>query len=198
MASEGKSRRADTGSGNQAPKTRQPIVKRRAPAVSLDSEQRARLLLISGVVAVLLIAGSFLAFGYWYSEIRPEGRTVLQADNTKVSFSAMKRRMEYEYFSNVAFQQNPNVVAEATYLNLLNQLTLLNRAESELGVTATEDEQQQRLRSQLGVATDADDQTFATRYKSALDASGLEDSEYRDLVKAQVPKTSRPSRRRSR
>jgi hypothetical protein len=184
MATEGKSRRAEPTTGKRANSKKQTT--RRHTAIALDSEQRARLVLLGGAAVVIIIAAVFLAFGYWYTQIKPEGRTVLEADGEKVTFAEMKRRMKYEYFSSVTFQQNLGVLPEATYLNMLNELTLIKRAESELGVTASQDEIDAKLRSQLGVAEDADQATFVAKYKAALDASGLKDGEYRQLVKSQV------------
>lgn len=154
--------------------------------LSMDSESSARLLLFGAVGLVVLLAAAFIGFGYWYAEVRPEGRSVLKADGINVTYASMKRRMEFELFLNPQFAQAPQVLPEAAYQNLLNELTLISRAESELGITANEQEIDARLRQRIGVAPDADQRTFADRFRDALRTSGLTESEYRRLSHAEV------------
>ena len=89
--------------------TSKPSAKKPAPeepsiagrgGLSFDSEQSARLLIFGAVALVILIAAGFLVFGYWYSVIRPRNRTVLRVENISVSYTAMKRRMAYEFLTN--------------------------------------------------------------------------------------------------
>lgn len=157
-----------------------------AEAFSMDSERAARMLLFGAVGLIIAIATAFIAFGYWYTEIRPEGRTVLKADSTEVSFASMKRRMAFELFINPQYQQAVQILPEAAYASLLNELTLIHRAESELGVTATPAEIDARLRQRIGVDANADQRAFADRFRDALDAAGLSESEYRRLAHAEV------------
>lgn len=186
MASESKSGRS--GSGEQP--AAKPAPARRAVSrrggLSMDSEQQARFLLIGITALVVIVAVAFIVFGYYDSVIKPRNRTVLQADDVKISYSDMKRRMKFEYFSNISFQQNPSVLPEATYANLLNELTLVQRAREDLGITTTPEELDKKLRTRIGAAEDADQPTFATRLKSALETSGLKEKEYRRLVEAEL------------
>lgn len=184
MASESK-----TGQPAGKPKTTPKTQPRKKRGLQLDQEQQARFLLYGATAAVVLIAIALVGFGYYFSVIQPRNRTVLEADNVKVSYNAMVRRMEYEYFTSSVFQQQPSALPEATYLNLLNELTLVNRAESDLGVTLTPEEVDQELRRKVGVAQDADPATFADRYRTALKASGLTDNEYRRLARAEALET---------
>ena len=162
------------------------VASRPRRSFSMDGEQQARLLLYGITALVVLAAAALIAFGYYWSEVRPRNRTVLEAEGTKVSYSAMKRRMTFELFANPAFQQTPAALPEATYENLLTELTLIHRADDELGVTYTEDEFNEQLRERVGVAKDADDATFTERFRSALSSSGLKESEYRRLVQAEL------------
>lgn len=187
MASESKSRRANP----LAPKTppKKPVSRTRGGSrglLSMDSEQSARALLIGGVTLIMLVALGFILFGYWYSVIRPRNRTVLQADQITVSYSAIKRRMAYELFQSVTLQQNPRALPEITYQRLLEEATVLNRAEPDLGVTATNDEIDQKLRSKVGVGSGADQKQFADALVRQLSTTGLHDDEYRRLSKAEL------------
>src|SRR5436309_14161621 len=61
---------------------------RRHGTLGLDSEQSARALLFGLTAVVLIAAVAFIAIGYYYSVIKPRGRTVLQVEDQKVSYSA--------------------------------------------------------------------------------------------------------------
>lgn len=152
----------------------------------MDSEQSARLLLIGGVGAVLLIALAFVGFGYWYSEIRPEGRTVLQLDNTKVSFAEMKRRMKYELFQTTIYQQAPQLLPQAAFDALRDELLVVQRAESAENVVASEGEFNDKLRTRLGVAPQAAPDAFAEALRSQLEVTGLRQSEFERMVRADL------------
>ncbi|MHB8377745.1 MAG: hypothetical protein ACYDEB_12445, partial [Dehalococcoidia bacterium] len=90
MSGESKRGRAP---GPAAPK--RPLPRKRpglGDLLALDSERSSRLLLYGGVLFVLLLAGGFIAFGYYNSVIKPRHRTVLGADGINISYLAMKRR----------------------------------------------------------------------------------------------------------
>jgi hypothetical protein len=187
MASESKSRRADNAKAGAAAKK---TAGRGKPAsrglLNMDSEQSARTLLVGGVTLIIAIALGFIIFGYWYSVVRPRNRTVLEVDGIKISYNAMKRRMTYELFQNVNLQQQPRALPELTYQTLLEELTLISRAEPDLGVAPTADELDKKLRSKVGAGTEADQKQFADALLRQLNVSGLHDDEYRRLTKAEL------------
>ncbi len=198
MASDGKPEGVTPG-GRQASKPARPAAPapKRPPGraartrglgemFAMDAERSSRLLLVGVTAAIIVLALAIIGFGYYDSVIKPRNRTVLQADDISVSYTAMKRRMAFEYFANAGFQQQAQVLPEATYLNLVNELTLVSRAESELGITATNEDLQTAIKLRVGVPENADDATFARAYKTTLAASGLKDSEYRRIVHAEV------------
>ncbi len=198
MASDGKPEGMTPGSRRAATSRQQPAPAPKRPPgraartrgigdmFAMDSERSSRLLLVGVTLAIIVLALGIIGFGYYDSVIKPRNRTVLQADDISISYTAMKRRMAFEYYANAAFQQQAQVLPEATYLNLVNELTLISRAESELGITATAEERQAAMKRRVGVPETADDAAFAEAYGTALDASGLKDSEYRRLVHAEV------------
>lgn len=152
----------------------------------MDAESSARLLLFGAVALILVAATGFIAFGYWYSEVRPEGRTVLKADGIEVSYAAMKRRMEYELFLTPQYIQLLNALPEVAYANLLNELTFISRADDAFGITATEDEINAEIRQRAGVPEDADQRVFADRFRDVLTSSNLTEGEYRRVAQAAV------------
>ena len=177
MASESKRARAAT-----PPQTKSAPKKSR-----MDAEQSARFLLIGAAAAVVVLAIGLVAFGWYWTEYRPQYRTVLQVEDEKVSFASMKRRVEYEYFSNLALQQNVGVLPGVAYSNLVEEKLLITHA-ADLGISATEEEIEAKLRQRVGVAADASDDDFNDRYRDVLSASGLTDSEYREIALAEVLK----------
>src|SRR5437868_3241549 len=154
MASESKRGRS-AGPAKQTPA--RPPVRRRSSwtdIFALDSERSSRLLLIGGVVVVLVIALGFVGFGYYNSVIKPRNRTVLEADGIKVSYSAMERRMRYELDLHPEFaqsQQTIQVLPDSVMQTLLNELTLVSRGPSDLGVTLDDSEADAALRTKIGV-----------------------------------------------
>ncbi|MEX2225122.1 MAG: peptidylprolyl isomerase [Dehalococcoidia bacterium] len=153
----------------------------------MDSERAARLILFSVVGVILVAAVGFIGFGYWYTEVRPDSRTVLKADDAEVTFAAMKRRMKYEYSLNPQqFSQFISILPDVSYESLLSELTLVLRAEGELGITATPEEIDAQLRRRLGVQPGAGQREFIDSFRDALDESGLKESEYRRIAHADV------------
>jgi len=187
MASESKpGRGAATGKGASARPGRSG---RRRGGVSelfsLDSERSARILLLGSVGLIVAIAAGFIAFGYWYAEVRPQNRTVLEADGVKVSFRAMKRRMAYELASAPQFQQAIQLLPEATYSRVLDEITVVTRA-GDLGISITQEDIDAQLRQEVGVTPDSDQRVFADRFRAKLDETGLTEAEYRRMVEAEV------------
>jgi hypothetical protein len=171
----------------RAPRPASRRTGRRGP-MGLDSEQSARLLLFGVTAAVLIAAATFIAIGYYVSVIKPRGRTVLQVEDIKVSYAAMKRRMAYEYYSNATYQDVNTVefVPQVAYANLVEELTLIQRAESELGLTIDPAKIDEQTRQVAGVGAEADEATFSARYREALSDSRLHKDEFDRLIRAQV------------
>lgn len=185
MPSDSKSKRAASAKP-AASKT--PLKHHRGGMFSMDSEQSARMVIFGVTAVVLVAAAAFIAIGYYVSVIRPRGRTVLQVEQVTVSYSDMKRRMAYEYGANQAFQ-NPQAVVSlpaVAYRNLREELTLVTRAESDLGVTIDDAEVENALRTKIGAPENADDEAFADPFRRALSASRLHEDEYRRVVRAEV------------
>ena len=141
MANERKSRPGD-GPGVNKPGPKRPAARPshvRGGLLDLDSEQSARLLIFGGVGLIVAVAAAFLIFGYWYSVIRPRNRTVLQVADQQVSYSAMKRRMSYEFLQNTAYQSQQGIQAlpAVAFQTLLNELTEITQAGPKLASRLT-------------------------------------------------------------
>jgi hypothetical protein len=181
MAGQSKSRRT-----TPAPAGRPAKRATRGALLNLDAEQQARVLLIGGVALVVIVALAFVGLGYYFSVIKPRGRTVLQVDDVKVSYSDMRRRMEYEFFQNAQYQQAPQILPSAALVALEDELTLVKRAESSLGLTIDQAEFDERFNTKIGAPSNADQRAFADALRQALEAAGLNEEEYRRLVRAEI------------
>lgn len=196
MASERKSGR-ERNTGGATPGVKKPAGRRHQSGglrgmFNLDSEQSARLLIIGAVALVVIVAVGFLLFGYWYSVVRPRNRTVLRVENISVSYTAMKRRMAYELLSNTNYQTQTGaqILPEATYQTLLNELTEITQAEGTLGIAVDDATLDQQFRSRIGAAPAADQRTFADALRKELEKTGLTESELRRLVRADAIRSS--------
>ncbi len=188
MASQGKSGRAQ-GDGKPAGKKPAPRASHSGGGrLNLDSETSARLLLFGAVAVVVAIAAGFLIFGYWYTVILPRNRTVLQVADQKVSYTAMKRRMSYEFIQNTGYQSQEGfqLLASAAFQSQLNELTEITQAGPRLGISLDQSEFDQKLREKLAVAASADQRAFADAFRIALDKTGLTEAEFRSIARAEA------------
>jgi hypothetical protein len=152
----------------------------------MDSEDWTRLLLWGGTLAIVLLTAFLVVFGYYWTEIRPRSRTVLAVDSQEVSYSAMKRRMAYEYFGNPNLQNTRSIelIPALAYQNLIEELTTVIRAPQDLGVSVTTEEYDAAIRREVGVAADASQEAFGQAYRTSLEATHLNQDEYRRVLEA--------------
>jgi hypothetical protein len=176
---------ANEGKGKQARPAPRKSGGLGAP-LQIDRESSPRFMLISAVLLVLVLAGGFIAYGYYDSVVKPRHRTVLEVDGMKVSYSEMKRRMAFELDRNPTLIQNALVIPAIAYENVLKELILISRAPTDLGVEATEEEIEARLRMNVGVAENVDRAVFASQFRRTLERTGLRESEYRRMTTAEV------------
>ena len=154
----------------------------------MDQEDTARVLLWGGTLIVVLVTAFLIVFGYYWTTVRPRGRTVLQVDDHKVSYSDMKRRMAYEYYTqpNLQNTRSAQLVPLLAYENLLEELTLISRGRSDLGVDFTQEEFDAAMRREVGVTAEASDEEFGQRYRLQLEESRLHEDEFRRVVEAEL------------
>jgi len=184
MASGGKSRRAEQTAKAAAPARQSRH--HRGGVLGLDQEDTVRVLLWGTTLLVVLLTAFLIVFGYYWTTIKPRGRTVLQVDDIRISYSDMKRRMAYEYYSqpNLQNTRSLQLVPLLAYENLLRELTLVSRARTEMGVDYTQEEFDAAMRREVGVSTEASDEEFGQRFRTRLAESRLKEPEFRRIVEA--------------
>jgi parvulin-like peptidyl-prolyl isomerase len=153
-----------------------------------DPEQISRILLVGGVVAVLLIAAGVIAFGWYQTEIKPGGKTVLQVGETEYSLNALTRRVKLTVKENTTFQQQQyaQVLPDYLMLQLEREAKLLERANTINDITVTEEEIDNKIKENGSLAADADARAFAAEYSKQVEASGLHRDEFRQKIRADL------------
>ena len=161
--------------------------------LAMDHDRQSRLLLYAAAAIIILVAVGFIGFGYYQTKIKPAHRTVLAVDGTTIDYNAMKRRMSYELNTNASSytqsQQALSLLPQIAYANLLSELLLVNEGASDQKIQISAADFDQALRSKIGVAKDANADTFANGLRGALKTSGLHEDEYRRLVRADLIKS---------
>ena len=146
-----------------------------------------RVLLWGTTLAIVLVTAFLIVFGYYWTTIKPRGRTVLQVGNETISYSDMKRRMAYEYYTTPSIQNDRSiqVVPVIAYENLINELTLVSR-KAELGIDYTPEEFDAAMRAEVGVTAEATDEEFGQRLRAELETNHLHEDEFRRTVEAKL------------
>lgn len=154
-----------------------------------DQEQVTRMLLIGGVVAVLLVVAGIIAFGWYQTEIKPLGKTVLTVGEVDYSLGHLERRMDNMRGQGSFYQgQNLLLLADDTMDQLTTEAKILQSAE-ELNLSVTDEEFAAEIKDRGGVSEDAEPDVYATAYDQQIDESGLHEDEFVQMVKAELLQT---------
>ena len=153
-----------------------------------DSESGGRRLIIGGVVAAILIAVGFIAFGWYQTQIKPLNKTVLRVEDVKFSLAHLERRMRLEN------EGNPFYTSSLDNLRLLpdvviNQLTAeaaILTGGSELDLTVNDEDIAGAVRVRGNLAPEVEATVFADEFRRQVDESGLKRSEYEQMLRASV------------
>ena len=169
-------------------KAKPQVAHRRRGLRELDTEQWNRIFIIGGVVAVILIALGVIGYGWYQTQIKPLGKTVLRVEDAKFSLGHLVRRMELERQENPTFAevdqgllQLPDIV-----LNRLEMEGKLLVAADELNITVTDEEVANTIKEQGNLAEDVEASAFATEFRRQVKESGLKEHEYRQKLKAEL------------
>jgi parvulin-like peptidyl-prolyl isomerase len=162
----------------------QPRHKRR-PA---DTEHITRLLVVGGVAAVLAIVVGIIGFGWYQTHIKPLGKTVLVVGSTKYNLGQLERRMELMKNQGSYYTQSNSLAAllpDDAMAELEREAKFLQGA-SELHISVSDDEFATEIKDKGGVSQDAKPDVYAASFKSQVKDSGLKESEFRAMVKADL------------
>jgi parvulin-like peptidyl-prolyl isomerase len=159
---------------------------RRRRAARDDSEYWNRILIVGGVVAVILLAAGIIGYGYWDTQKRPLGNTVLTVGEMKFSLGELERRLEAELPADPASAGQDLLTYPERVMADLQTEALLIQGAGELNITVTDEDIAAEIRAEGGLAEDIDAETYAQEYRRQVEASGLRESEFRQTVRADL------------
>jgi parvulin-like peptidyl-prolyl isomerase len=148
-----------------------------------ESEQTNRRLIVGSVIAVLIVAIGFIAFGWYQTQIRPLGKTVLRVEETKYSLAHLERRMELELDTGFTFSRTSGTIINLPdfMIDQLEGEAALIEGLSELQLELTDEDVAAEIRRRGGLADDVEPAVFADEVRRQVDNSGLKQNEY-DLM----------------
>ena len=161
---------------------------RREPARHTDGEKWANRLIIGGFVAVVLLVVGLIAFGWWWTQIRPLDKTILRVENTEFNLRHLQRRVNFSanQFSANIFQSFSGVDFVNLVLAQLEREAKLLEAADELDISVTDEEMDAEINRRGNLAQGADSDVFASELRRQVDESGLKLNEFLQMIRADL------------
>ena len=154
----------------------------RKPTTRWDEERRSQLLVMALGAAVLIAVAAIAIFGYYQTQIRPKGETVLRVGDRSFNLDYLERRLRYDIREGNTTYAASLSQATSLLLNEVGQEELLRQGAPEKGVDLSDEAIDAEIRRQENVPDNADQKTFATAYRKAVRDSGLSTEAYRDVI----------------
>jgi foldase protein PrsA len=140
--------------------------------------------------AVVIAVAAIAIFGYYQTQIRPKGETVLRVGDRSFNLDYLERRLRYDIREGNTTYAASLSQATSLLLNEVAQEELMRQGAPEKGVDLSEEAIDAEVRRQENVPDDADQKTFATAYRKAVRDSGLSTEAYRDVIAAGMAATA--------
>jgi parvulin-like peptidyl-prolyl isomerase len=156
------------------------------PWANLDPDHRNALLLYAGIGAIIIFALAIIGLGYYQSRIRPSHETVLTVGTRKFNVAYLERRMKSQIVTGQVANSGTFADLAASTLTTIQQEELERQAVSALGVQVTDADVDNAIKNAAGLFSGAAQDTFAAAYRGLLLRTSLPNSDYRDIMKAQV------------
>jgi len=158
----------------------------RKPKAGWDEERRSQLLVITLGAAVVFAAALIAVFGYYQTQVRPKGESVLQVGNRSFSLDYFERRLLYDVREGSSLYSSNPTQAPTILLNEIETEELMRQGAPEMGVDLSDEAIDAEIRNQEDVPANADRNTFAVFYREAVRSSGLTTEGYRDIIAADI------------
>ena len=158
------------------------------PAHKADPERAARIFILSGVGAMLLLVVGLLIGGWYWTQIRPLDKTVLQVGEIKFSLGHLERRMSDE-LSLIPASSLSNEFLLAlpdTVLRAFEREAKVLEAAGDLDVTVSDLEIDEEIAQRGNIAAGAGPSAFAAELKRQVDDSGLKLDEFLQMIEAEL------------
>ena len=159
--------------------------RQRGPSALWQEERRRQLLYIGLGVAVVLVAALIALFGYYQTQVRPPGETVLEVGTRSFDLRYAEQRLRYDVKNGLGatYSSNP-ASAPDLLLNTISSEELMRQGASEKGVDISDEAIDAEIRVREEVPEDAGRDAFAAAYRKAVRESGLTTEGYRDVIAA--------------
>ncbi len=142
-----------------------------------------------------MLAAGVIGYGYWDTSIRPKSEAALQVGDTSFTLSYLERRIHQAAVQS-GYVMPQDITATQTQQILQSLLDqVLTQVESEeltlqgapeLGITATDQEIDDKIAELQGLTSDTSQEEFLTAYRKAVQESGLSTKDYRNMIEASV------------
>jgi parvulin-like peptidyl-prolyl isomerase len=153
-----------------------------------DTEGLNRRLIIGSVIVIVLAAIGFIAFGWYQTQIKPLGKTVLRVGDIEYSLGHLENRMRLERKENQAFtetSQNLLQLPDIMIDRLEAEATLIEGLK-ELKLEVTDEDLAAEIRSRGGLAEDVEANVYADEVRKQVNDSGLNRGEYELMLRADI------------
>ena len=169
-------------------RTRVPPVfrpRQRGPSTRWREERRSQLLALGLGAAVILVAAVIALFGYYQTQVRPQGETVLEVGDRSFDLRYMERRLRYDIRNGTGtiYSVDPGNAPDRL-VDAVGGEELMRRGAPDKGVEVNEEAIDAEIRTQENVPANADQNSFAAAYRQAVQDSGLSTEGYRDVISA--------------
>lgn len=140
--------------------------------------------------AVVLAAAIIAVFGYYQTQIRPKGETVLKVGERSFSLRYMEQRLRYDIRNgNSVYSADPTQAPDRLVDEVAGE-ELMRQGAPEKGVDLSEEAIDAEIGKQENVPPNADRNAFAAAYREAVRSSGLSTDAYRDVIAAGLAQTA--------
>ena len=157
-------------------------------AAKRETEQRAQVFVVAGIILTAIALLGVGAFGYYQTSIQPKREVVLKVGDRKFRMGDVEKRLRYEAHNPAIrqlLQSSPSVAVVQT-LNAMEAEEVIRIGAANGNVSVSEDEIDARIRQDLGLADSVDEKTFADAYRNEVHDSGLSADRYREIVEAKL------------
>ena len=156
------------------------------PAHKADPERAARIFILGGVGAMLLLVVGLIAFGWYWTQVRPLDKTVLQVGEFKFSLGHLERRMSDELTLIPASSRSNEFLLALpdSVLRAFEREAKVLEAAGDLDVTVSELEIDEEIARRGNIAAGAEPSAFAAELKRQVEDSGLRLDEFLQMIEA--------------
>ena len=167
-------------------KAKSQPVRRTRTAHHTDTDRWSRVFIVGGVAAVIVLAIAIIAFGWYWTQVRPLSKTVLRVGKTEFSLGHLEGRMSLMLQENSFFRQSENylrALPDVTLAQLEREAKLLEAAHQLNKITVTDEELDKKV---LELGGGGENAVLAEELNRLVKESGLSKSQYLQKVRAEL------------